>query len=80
MTIRAWIGGGDLPKGGGVTLRSKKTKILGKNCPKRPIFGAEGAENFWNTKKFEEFEEFQRKLKFIQEKIWLQEKFLKIVP
>ena len=62
-------GGGDLPKGGGVTLTSKKTKILGKNRPKRPMFGAEGAENFFDMRNLEEFQKIHEKFKFIQEKI-----------
>ena len=60
-------GGGGLAKRWGVTLRSKKTKILGKKSPKKPIFGAEGGENFLNMKNFAEFQEFQGKFEFIEE-------------
>ena len=43
--------GGVTCQGGRGTLWSKKTKNLGKNRPKRPIFSAEGSEIFWHMKK-----------------------------
>ena len=63
--IRASIGGSDLPKGGDLKVQKD---IWAKNRPKRPIFGAEGAENFWNMRKFEEFKIFLYKIEIFAKK------------